>query len=133
MCSLVFSRLDYCNSLVTEINCDQICMLQKPLLKAHLWLPVKERMAGCQSKIIFNTATFDFHFFHGATPPDLSSCPSVYTPSRTLHSSSDEKGTHPEIIRVHIYLKSCLSWFSRHIVYNCRSKCRRQKNKKASS
>ena len=138
LCSLVPSWLDYCNSLLIAINCDQMHRLQKvkyhaakvvfrkdrhehakPLLKAHLWLLVKER-------IIFKTATFDFHFFHGAMPPDLSSCPSVYIPSRTLRSSSDEKGTHPEIIRVCICLKSCLSWFSRNIVYKYRSKCKKQ-------
>ena len=37
------------------------------------------------------TASFAFRFFDGTLPPYLSSCLSVYTPSRTLRSSSDEK------------------------------------------
>ena len=48
------------------------------------WLPVKER-------IFFKIATFAFHFFDGTLPPYLSSCLSVYIPSHTLHSSSNEK------------------------------------------
>ena len=59
MCSLVLSRLDGCNSLLVDINCDQIYRLQKvqnnaskavfgknrhkhvrPLLKALHWQPV---------------------------------------------------------------------------------------------
>ena len=101
MCSLVFSWLDYCNSLFIDINCDQMYRLQKvqnhaanvvfldsryehvtvrPLLKALHWLPVKER-------IIFKIGTFVFCFFDGTLPP----CLSIYTPSHTLHSSSDEK------------------------------------------
>ena len=41
--------------------------------------------------VIFNIATFVFRFFDGTLPPYLSSFLSVYTPSRTLRSSSDEK------------------------------------------
>ena len=63
MCSFVLSRLDYCNSLLIAINCDQMHRLQKvknhaakvvfrkdrhehakPLLKVHLWLPVMMMM-----------------------------------------------------------------------------------------
>ena len=55
-----------------------------PLLKKLHWLPVKEW-------ILFNIATFAFRFFDGTLPPFLSSCLSVYTPSHTLRSSSDEK------------------------------------------
>ena len=91
MCS-VLSRLDYCNSLLIDINCDQIYRLQKvknhatkgvvckgrhehiiPLLKALHWLPVKEG-------IIFKIVTFVFRFFDGTLPPYLSSCLSVYIP-----------------------------------------------------
>ena len=103
MCSFVLSRLDYCNSLLIDITSDQMYRLQKiqnhaakvvfhkskhehvtPLLKKLHWLPVKER-------ILFKIATFVFRFFDGTLPPYLSSCLSVYTPSRTLRSSSDEK------------------------------------------
>ena len=53
------------------------------LLKALYWLPVKER-------IICKEFTFVFRFFDGTLTPYLSSCLSVYTPSHTLRSSSDE-------------------------------------------
>ena len=60
-----------------------------PLLKKLHWLPVKER-------ILFKKATFAFRFFDGTLPPYLSSCLSVYTPSCTHRSSSDEKKNIPE-------------------------------------
>ena len=103
MCSFVLSCLDYCNSLLIDIISYQMCRLKKnqnhaakvvfrkskheqvtPLLKKLHWIPVKER-------ILFKIATFAFCFFYGTLPPYLSSCLSVYTPSHTLHSSSDEK------------------------------------------
>ena len=103
MCSFVLSRLDYCNSLLIDINCYQMYGLQKvqnhaadvvfrkeryehvrPLLKALHWLPVKER-------IIFKIAAFVFRFFDSTLPPYLSPCLSECTPSRTLRSTSDEK------------------------------------------
>ena len=103
MCSFVLSSLDYCNSLLINITSDQMYRLQKiqnhaakvifrkskhepgtPLLKKLHWLPVKER-------ILFKIATFAFRFFDVTLPPYLSSCLSLYTPSRALRSSSDEK------------------------------------------
>ena len=103
MCSFVLSRLDHCNSLLIDITSDQMYCLQKiqshaakvffhkskhervtPLFKKLHWIPVKER-------ILFKIATFAFRFFDGTLPPYLSSCLSVYTPSRTLRSNSDEK------------------------------------------
>ena len=106
MCSFVLSQLDYCNSLFIDIKWDQMYRLQKvqchaakvvfrksrhvhvrPLLKALHWLPVKDM-------IIFKIATFVFRVvvvvvFYGTLPPYLSLFLSVYTPSRTLRSSSD--------------------------------------------
>ena len=101
MYSFVLSRLNYCNSLLTNINCDQMYTLQKvqnqaaevvfrksrhehvrPFFKALHRLPVKDR-------IIFKMATFVFRFFDGTLPPYLPSCLSVYTPSRTPRSSSN--------------------------------------------
>ena len=104
MCSFDLSRLDYCNSLLIDITSDQMYRLKKkiqnhaakvvfrkskhehitPLLKKLHWLPVKER-------ILFKIATFACRFFDGNLPPYLSSCLSVYTPFRTLRSSSDEE------------------------------------------
>ena len=106
MCSFVLSRLDYYNSLLINITSDQMYRLQKiqnhaakvvlfkskhehvtPLLRKLHWLPVQER-------ILFKIATFAFRFFDGTLPPYLSSCLSVYTQSRTLRSSSDEKNNN---------------------------------------
>ena len=99
----VLGCLDYCNSLLIDTTTDQMYRLQK--IQKHAakivfrkadtsmlnnfskklhWLPVKER-------ILFKIATFAFRFFGGTLPPYLSSCLSVYSPSRTLRSSSDEK------------------------------------------
>ena len=105
MYSFVLSRLDYCNSLLIDITSDQTYRLKKnqshaakvislkskythvivtPLLNKLHRLPVEER-------ILFKIATFAFCFFDGTLPPYLSFCLPVYTPSCTLHSSSDEK------------------------------------------
>ena len=102
MCAYALSLLDYCNSLIINITSDQMYCLKKkkkkscsksrcfakadmsmlkPLLRKRHWLPVKER-------ILFKIATFAFRFFDGTLPPYLSSCLSMYTPSRTLRSSS---------------------------------------------
>ena len=74
MCSFVLSRLDCCNCLFTDINCDQMYRLQKvqnhaakffcksrhehvkPLLKALQWLSVIDRF-------IFTIATLVFRCF----------------------------------------------------------------------
>ena len=88
--------MDYCNSLLIDINCDQTYRMQnvqnrttkgvfrksrreqvRPLLKALHWLPVKE-------SVLFKIATFVFRFFDGTLPPHLSLCLSVYIPSRTI-------------------------------------------------
>ena len=76
-CSCVLSQLDYCNSLLIDISCDQMYRLQKvqnqaakfvvvfcksghehirPSLKALQWLPVKDR-------IIFKIPPFVSLFF----------------------------------------------------------------------
>ena len=101
--SHVLSRLDYRNSLLIDITSDQVSHLRKiqnhatkvvfrkschehgtPLLKKLHWLPDKER-------ILFKIAIFAFCFFDGTLPLYLSTCLSVYTQSRTLRSSSEEK------------------------------------------
>ena len=100
---MVLSQLDYCNSLLIDINCDQSYRLQKsqnrttkvvfrkgrheqvrPLLKALHWLPLKE-------SVLFKIATFVFRFFDGTLPPHLSLCLSVYIPSRTIPFQFNEK------------------------------------------
>ena len=98
MWSFVLGRLDCCKSLVIDITSAQKYRLQKkkiwimqpkslhvtPRLKKPHRPPVKQR-------ILFKIATFAFRFFDGTLPPYVSLCLSVYTPSRTLRSSSDEK------------------------------------------
>ena len=59
----------------------QTCNDTKHLLN---WLPIEEM-------VIFKIPSFVFRFFDGTLPPHLSSCLSVYTPSRTGRSSSDER------------------------------------------
>ena len=105
MCFFVLSHLDYCNFAhwhhfwsnvppsKNSKSCSQSHFFCKskhehvtPLCKKLCWLQVKER-------ILFKIATFAFHFFDGTLPPYLSSCLFVYTPSRTLRSSSDEKNS----------------------------------------
>ena len=44
---------------------------------------------GTFLNVIFKIDIFVFRFFDGILPPYLSSVLSVYTPSRTVHSSSD--------------------------------------------
>ena len=99
MCSFVLSRLDYDNSLLIDINCDQMYRLEHAQshaakvifrksrhehdrlpVKALHWLPVKER-------IIFKIATFVFR----VTDSTLPSCLPAYIPNRTLRSSSDDE------------------------------------------
>ena len=96
MCSFVLNWLDYCISLLIDINCDPMYGLQnvknqsklehaRPLiLKALRWVAVKERI---KCKI----STTAVRFSGGNLPPYLSHCLSVDTPSRTLRSSSYEK------------------------------------------
>ena len=95
----VLCLLDYCNSLLIDINCDQLYRLQnvqnhaaklvfrksrheqaRPVIKALHWLPVKE-------KIIFVFSVSWMVRCHHT----MSSCLSLYTLYRTLRSSSDEK------------------------------------------
>ena len=62
-----------------------------PLFKALHWLTI-------------TIAMFVFPFFDSTLPPYLSSCPSVYTPSRTLRSSSDGKESLCKVENVRLWL-----------------------------
>ena len=102
-CVLLFCQLDYCKSLLIDINCDQMYRLQKvenhaakvvfhksrheharPLLKALHWLPVKNR-------IIFKIATFVFSV--SLIVPVVVSLGILCNAMYTLRSSSDEKNS----------------------------------------
>ena len=103
--SYMFSKLDYCNVLLSNIPNDLIDKLQKiqnhaarlitktpmrahitpSLIKLH-WLPVRARLE-------FKTAVLCFKFFHGIAPPYFSKMIANYVPSRSLRSRSQMKLT----------------------------------------
>ena len=102
MVSLVLSKLDYCNVLLTGLpdfyisklqrvqNCAAKVIFKKrkfdnvtPLLHDLHWLPVRER-------INFKVATFCYKFFENSTPLYISSLLDKQTFGRQLRSSSDK-------------------------------------------
>ena len=101
LCSLVLSRLDYCNSILSE---SPKCLIQKPkrfqnttaritlrmprtdhttpLLRMLHWLPILSRIAYKIDSLCHTALTT-------AYPKYLSELLSVYTPARPLRSSLD--------------------------------------------
>ena len=99
--AFILSRLDYCNSLFVNCSQDLILRLQKlqnsavrlilkvprsdhitPHLQTLHWLPVEAR-------IRYKIACICFCAINGTGPDYLSELIQIYTPSRTLRSSSD--------------------------------------------
>ena len=99
-CSIVASRLDYCNSLLCGAPSMSLDRLQRsqdmlarvvtqsssrtsarPLLQSLHWLPVRER-------INYKVATLTFKARRMSAPPYLNSLLNDHVPSRTLRLSS---------------------------------------------
>ena len=98
--AFVFSRIDYCNSLLINLPADVLSKLQRiqnsaarlvfkkskrehitPLLKELHWLPIKAR-------IEYKIALYCFKCFHNTAPLYLSDLLEKYEPSRSLRSSN---------------------------------------------
>ena len=99
--SLVLSRIDYCNGLLSSIPSTQLDRVQRlqnwaarlvfqvsrdhpsqPLLNSLHWLPLKQR-------IIFKLLLFVYKILNNQAPKYLDTCLNLYTPTRRLRSSSD--------------------------------------------
>ena len=80
--------MDHWACLIKQsINHEVTCKLKKydhitPALKQLHWLPI-------QAHITYKLCLHCHNFFHGSSPVYLSDLLSVYTPHRSLHSSTD--------------------------------------------
>ena len=103
VCAFVLSRIDYCNSLLAGLPKYQLDRLQKiqnnaarlilrssrfesasPLLHSLHWLSISNRIEYKLSSLAFSALT-------GTGPVYLSELLNVYTPSRELRSSDDDR------------------------------------------
>ena len=122
--SYILARLDYCNCLLMGTPNSVIQPLQKiqnfaedsfswhqhstPLLEKLHWLPISER-------IKYKVACMCFNAINGSGPAYLSELLHVYTLSRTLRSSSDNR-----MLKIQQYKRKChgfraFSCFGPHI------------------
>ena len=99
--TLVLSKLDYCNAILSGVTMENVSKLQTvqnhaaklilrrkksdhvtPILKELHWLPVDARIS-------YKTALLCYKCLNDAAPEYLKDFLDIYTPSRPLRSSSD--------------------------------------------
>ena len=99
MCSLVLSRLDYCNATLAGLPATHIARLQRiqnnaarlvlQKSKRHVTPPLKQlHWLLIQTRIDYKLATLAFRHFDASLPQYLSSRLNIYQPSRPLRSSN---------------------------------------------
>ena len=130
MCSLVLSKFDYCNSLLSGSPLYLIQLFQvqntaaritlrapraertSPLLCSLHWLPVQKRIKHKVCSICYTTLT-------GVNPQYMSELVNVYTPSRCLRSSSDSRTLTIPCVRssVLLLIKSRTSYMEWRIIW----------------
>ena len=123
VCAFVLSKLDYCNSLLAGLpqkSLDRlqhiqnnaarlVCKARKfdhvsPLLHSLHWLPISNR-------IDYKLSTLTFSSISGSGPAYLQDLIDIYTPSRHLRSSSDDRILRvPQSIKKKTYGKRSFSF-----------------------